>query len=107
MMENKMIQDVAHDISNFIYWNNLEATKQLMELFDTIANGLHRKLGSAQDYVNMYDDNFYTYETWEELVDSEIDQTDGLTEEELKRELEDNVHGSVWQLPCGWFVQYV
>lgn len=55
----------------------------------------------------MYDDCFYTYQTWEELVESENDQSDGLSEEELKKELEDDEHDSVWQLPCGWYVQYV
>ena len=51
----------------------------------------------------MYDDNFYTYPTWKELLDSEKDSTDGLTEEECKEQLNE----TIWQLPCGWYVQYV
>lgn len=43
----------------------------------------------------MYDNNFYIYQSWEVLVESEKYQSDGLIEEELKRELKDSEHGSV------------
>lgn len=101
---DEAIKSVAKGISNFTYHNNLEAVKELMELFNKIA---WKELKTADDYIKMYDDNFYTYQTWEDLLESEKDQSDGLTEDELKRELEDKEHGSVWQLPCGWYVQYV
>ena len=101
---DEAIKSVAEGISNYIYRNNLQVTKELMELFNRIAR---KELKTADDYIDMYDDCFYTYQSWEALVESEKDQNDGLTEEELKRELEDNEHGSVWQLPCGWYVQYV
>lgn len=100
----EQLKKVAEGISNCVYWNNLQAVKELMELFNKISQ---RELHTADDYIDMYDDCFYTYQTWEELVESEKDQNDGLTEEELKKELEDDEHGSVWQLPCGWYVQYV
>ena len=101
---DEAIKSVAEGISNCVYWNNLQAVKELMELFNKIAR---KELKTPDDYIDMYDDCFYTYQSWKALVESEKDQSDGLTEDELKRELEDNEHGSVWQLPCGWYVQYV
>lgn len=103
------ILNVSHNISNWLYVDNPQAVKELIKLFDVIyASGkygfLHEKpLNTWEDYVRMYDDNFYTYQTWQELVDSEKDQNDGLTEEELKSE----IGNTVWQLPCGWYLQYV
>lgn len=103
------ILNISHSISNWLYADNPQAVKELIKLFDIIyASGkygfLHEKpLNTWEDYVRMYDDNFYTYQTWQELVDSEKDQNDGLTEEELKSE----IGNTVWQLPCGWYLQYV
>ena len=94
------IKNVAWNISNYLYEDNLEATRQLMELFDKITR---KPLSTWKDYVRMYDDSFYTYRTWEELVRSEAEQNDGLTEEECKEQLGE----TIWQLPCGWYVQYV
>lgn len=94
------IENIQCNISNYLYKDNFEATKQLVALFDRIAK---RRLCTWKDYVNMYDDNFYTYCTWEELVRSEVEQNYGLTEEECKNELDK----TIWRLPCGWYVQYV
>lgn len=108
-MTKDEIKIVSWGISNSSYQNNLEATKQLMELFDNIVDKfnnkvVHRTLNTPEDYINMYDDNFYTYWTWEELVQSEIEQsTFGMTEEECKAQL----NKTIFQLPCGWYVQYV
>lgn len=99
-MTNKEIEIIAHGISNYTYGMNLEATRQLVELFDKIAR---RPLKTPEDYINMYDDSFYTYWTWEALVESEEEQNNGMTEEECKEEL----NHTIWQLPCGWYVQYV
>lgn len=96
------IEYVSWRISNCSYHGNFEATKQLMELFDTINMPKHR-LNNLDDYIDMYDWNFYTYWTWEALVKSEAEQNNGFTEEECKAEL----GKTIWQLPCGWFVQYV
>ena len=96
------IEIVSWNLSNWMYHGDLEATEQLMELFDTIDTPKTR-LNTPEDYINMYDWNFYTYKTWEALIKSEEDQTDGLTEEECKEEL----NHTIWQLPCGWYVQYV
>lgn len=104
MLELKGIEEVSKYISNFIYKDKIEETKQLMELFDKITR---KELNTPDDYVEMYDNNFYTYTDWKSLVDSEKDQTDELTEKELENELKDENFGSVWKLPCGWYVQYV
>lgn len=108
MTENDILE-ISRNISNTSYKDNLQAVVELVEQFDVIyAIGeygfLHEKpLDTWEDYVRMYDDNFYTYQTWQELVDSEKDQNDGLTEDELITEM----GSTVWQLPCGWYVQYV
>lgn len=94
------VENISKNISNVKYNNNLTATKELMNLFDKISK---TPLNAWKDYVKMYDDCFYTYETFEDLVESEKDQSDGLTEEECKEE----INQSIWQLPCGWYVQYV
>ena len=103
----EMVQIISNGISNVCYSNNLQATEELMDLFDKLKEKLHRKLNTADEYIKMYDDHFYTFQSWDALVESEKSQSDGLTEEELKQELEDTEHGSVWKLPCGWYVQYV
>ena len=97
------IEIVSWNLSNWTYHGNLEATAQLMELFDTINISKRYRLNTPEDYIRMYDDNFYTYHTWEALVESEAEQNYGLTEEECKEQLNE----TIWQLPCGWYVQYV
>ena len=87
-------------MSNPTYNGNLEATGQLVELFNKIHK---RPLKTLEDYINMYDDSFYTYHTWEALVESEAEQNEGMTEEECREQL----NKTIWQLPCGWYVQYV
>lgn len=99
-MTKAEIEIIAYNLSNPSYNNNLEATRQLVELFDKIAK---RPLKSLEDYIRMYDDSFYTYWTWEALVESELEQNNGMTEEECKEAM--NI--TIWQLPCGWYVQYV
>ena len=92
---------LSQNISNYLYEGNFEATKQLVELFDKISK---KELSTLEDYIKMYDDSFYTYCTWEELVNSEIEQgAYGLTEEECNEAL----GKSIWRLPCGFYVQCV
>lgn len=107
-MTKAEIEIVSWNLSNFLYHGNLEATEQLVELLDKIVDKfnnkvVHRTLKTPQDYIDMYDDSFYTYWTWEELVESELEQSNGMTEEECKEQL----NKTIWQLPCGWYVQYV
>lgn len=105
----EMIKKVSQGISNPSYKDNLQATKELMELFDYLKEHpitklmAEKPLETWEDYVRMYDDNFYTYSTWDELVDSEEEQTDGLTEIECRME----INTTIFELPCGWYVQYV
>lgn len=102
-MDKYDIETVSWNLSNPSYHGNLEATKQLMELFNVVDIPRRYRLNNPEDYINMYDDNFYTYWTWEALVKSEAEQSNGFTEEECKTEL----GNTIWQLPCGWYVQYV
>lgn len=100
MKDMKMVEQVMFGVTHGLYWGNEDTTQQLMELFDKISRV---ELKTADDYIKMYYENFYTYATWDELVKSEKDNTDGLTEEECKEQLNE----TIWQLPCGWYVQYV
>lgn len=108
-MTKTEIEIVSWNLSNFLYHGNLEATEQLMELLDKIVDKfnnkvVHRTLRTPQDYIDMYDDNFYTYWTWEDLVESELEQAPyGMTREECEKQL----NKTIWKLPCGWYVQYV
>ena len=108
-IKNMDIVDFAFGISNFMYKDNLEAAKQLMELFNDIAskpwlNIIKKPLNVVEDYIDIYDDNFYTYKSWQELVESQEEQgVYGYTEEQLERLL----NRAIWQLPCGWYVQYI
>lgn len=99
-MTKREIEIISYGLSNWTYNGNLEATEQLINLFDKIAR---RPLKTLEDYIRMYDDSFYTYHTWEALVKSEEEQNEGMTEAECKEQL----NKTIWQLPCGWYVQYV
>lgn len=105
----EMIKKVANNISNFMYKDNLQATKELMELFDYLKESrpndyiTRKSLEDWKNYVRNYDDNFYTYRTFDELVKSEEEQTDRLTEIECRME----INNTIWKLPCGWYIQYV
>lgn len=108
MLTDKEIKFVARNISNPSYASNIQATKELIELFDKLVNsdglGISFELNKPEDYVYMYDSSFYTYKTWKDLVQSEIEQIIyGLNEAECKEEL----NRTIFQLPCGWYVQYV
>lgn len=99
-LTNVECKKVANNISNPNYNENLQATKELIELFDKISR---KPLKTAEDYVKFYDDNFYTFSTWDSLIQSEEEQTDGLTEIECRME----INQTIFQLHCGWYVQYV
>lgn len=99
-MTKREVEIISYNLSNPSYNGNLKATEQLINLFNKIAT---RPLKTLEDYIRMYDDSFYTYHTWEALVESEKYQNEGMTEEECKEHL--NI--TIWQLPCGWYVQYV
>lgn len=94
------IEFISYSLSNPLYHGNLTATEQLIFLFNRLSK---HPLKTHEDYINMYDDNFYTYRTWEELVKSEADQSNGFTKEECIEQL----NKTIWKLPCGWYVQYV
>ena len=98
-MDINLVKEVSCGISNFIYHGNIQATEELINLFNHI---LRCKPQTAADYIEIYDNSFYTYRTWKELIDSEI-ECDGLTEDECRSE----IGKSIWQLPCGWFIQQV
>lgn len=96
----KLVREVSAGLSNYLYYNRLQETTELMELLGMCSC---YPLYSAKDYIEFYDSSFCTYKSWEQLVKSEKDISDGLTEKELKQE----IGKTIWRLPCGWYVQYV
>lgn len=100
IMNKQLIYNVSRSLSNIIYRNNLQATEELMNLLVSLSKN---PLNDETDYLMMYDMGFFTFQTWEKLLQSENECSDGLTEEQCK----DQIGKSIWQLPCGWYVQYV
>lgn len=102
-LSDQEIVKVSLNLSNSLYYKNIEATRQLCEMIEKIKPRL-KDSTEPNDYVKSYDDDMYTYQTWDELIQSEIDQGDyGLTPTECREEM----NHSIWMLPCGWFVQRV
>lgn len=98
--DKMLVRKVAANISNKIYASNLQATKELMQLLDQIMKDDIPR--TAENYIRAYENNFFTFKTFRELINDEK-ESDGLTERECK----DQLGKTIWQLPCGWFVQYV
>jgi hypothetical protein len=96
------IIQISKNLSNIIYENNVSATRELVGLINKLPHLI--SINEWSDVVEIYDNSFYTYTTWEDLVASEKEQgVYGLTEDELRNEM----NKSIWQLPCGWYVQRV
>lgn len=90
-------------IAKYVLCDNFEAAKDFVNLIDSLEIFNSSSYNTFNDYVHVYD-NFYSYETWDDLVKSEIEMgDDGLSEIELKELL--NIE--IFQLPCGWYVQLV
>lgn len=64
---------------------------------------IHTELDSADDYYKERELLWYFYPNWKALVESEMDQNEGLTEQECEEELGE----SIFQLSDGWYVQTV
>lgn len=61
-------------------------------------------LDSVDDYIREYNYSWYRYSTWEQLIESEIEQgSDGLDEDEC-REL---IGEAIFQLSSGMYIQTV
>ena len=76
MMDKTLIVQVSQGVTNFLYRNNLQATEELMRLLDSLSEC---SLIKAEDYIKVYDDNFFTFVTWEELLKSEEECADMYT----------------------------
>jgi hypothetical protein len=96
----KEIKMVAAAIDNPRYEENLEATRQLMEVIEKCSR---HPITTWKEYADVYNWKCYTYPTWDELVKSEAEQSEPMSEDECRSELEN----TIFQLPCGWFVQFV
>lgn len=95
------IKQVSQNVPESVYGDNLQATRELMDLLDDISD---KPMLTWEDYVSMYENSFFTYKTWDELVCSEEEmEGEGMTEEECRAA----IGKTIWRLPCGWFVQKV
>lgn len=102
MLSTNDIAYISTKLPNAYYRNNVPATRQLVELLDKKIR--KSALRCPDDYVKVYEDTCFTYKTFDEFVESELEQgVYGFTKEECK----DAINKSVFQLPCGWWVQFV
>lgn len=51
-MNKREIEIISYGLSNWTYHGNLEATEQLVNLFNKITK---KPLNTPEDYINMYD----------------------------------------------------
>ena len=97
----QIVRGVSELVSNYIYGDDLQATDQLMSVIDKNCKPVPTEVS---DYCDFYDNYCYTYRTFKELVKSEKEQGNyGLTEAECKEQ----IGKTIFQLPCGWYVQIV
>lgn len=106
MYPNELTTDNILSISKGVccpyYCNDIKATHMMVSVIADVVRP--EVLNNADDYVRAYDDNFFTYKTWRDLVESEKEQgTYGLTENELKAMLGSIIH----QLENGWYMQQI
>lgn len=101
-MTDNDIRYISRGISNYLYRDNMQATQELVDLLETVCkNGA---LTTPDDYIKAYDDLCFTYKTFDALLESENEQGEyGFSPEECCAE----IGKSIFQLPCGWWVQLI
>lgn len=61
-------------------------------------------LDSVEDYIREYDNNWFRYSNWQQLIESEIEQgSDGLDEDECRKLIGE----AIFQLSSGMYIQTV
>ena len=99
MKSNTFVEEVSDGLTNPVYRGNLEATAQVMNVLERQTS---KSLTTVRDYVQAYDDSYYTYVSWDDLLKSEREIGEyGLTEQECLAQLGQ----TIFQLSCGWYVQ--
>lgn len=93
---------IAQGVCCPYYKEDFEATRAMAEAI--AAQAKPGVLSTPADYVKLYDDNFFTFKSWAELVASEKEEGElALTEDQLKQE----VGRTIFQLDNGWFLERV
>ena len=93
---------IAQGVCCPYYKEDFEATRAMTEAI--AAQAKPGVLSTPADYVKLYDDNFFTFKSWAELVASEKEEGElALTEDQLKQE----VGRTIFQLDNGWFLERV
>ena len=106
-LTNNDLEMIANEFAKDIPWcqGNIEIAKQYIELFDKGITPECHSLNTSEDYINLYWDHFYSFETWEDLINSEMDIfEEGY--EFVSNLCSKEIGDSIWQLPCGIYVQY-
>lgn len=98
---DEQVLNLSNKLSNTLYHNNVEATRQLIILFNKIVR--NTLLVTIDDYADVYDAEFFTFQTWDDLLKSETEMSDGWDGAECQAQM----NTSIWMLPCGWYVQRV
>lgn len=93
---------IAQGVCCPYYKEDFEATRAMAKAI--AAQAKPGVLDTPADYVKFYDDNFFTFKSWAELVASEKEEGEfALTEDQLKQE----VGRTIFQLDNGWFLERV
>lgn len=93
---------IAQGVCCPYYKEDFEATRAMAEAI--AAQAKPGVLSTPADYVKLYDDNFFTFKSWAELVASEKEEGElALTEDQLKQE----VGRTIFQLDNGWSLERV
>lgn len=87
---------------NFSFENAKEITDIFYMGYEKNSYIVCTALNNVEDYIAEYDRSWYRFDTWEQLVISEIEMgVYGLSEEQIKNEL----GISIFQLSSGMYVQ--
>lgn len=85
-----------------------QETEEIAEIFYTEKEqGNYRlnrtKLNTVKDYIYEWECNWYSYSTWEQLLESEAEQNEGYTEEQC----EELLGSAIFRLATGMYIQTV
>lgn len=93
--------------ARYLCFSEQDAAEIVEIFYNERAKGNYRMryslLESLDDYVDLWESDWYRYSTWEELVESENEQNEGLTEEECIS----LIGYAIFKLSSGMYIQSV
>ena len=103
----KLTQDEIVKMSKYLHFTEQESAEIADIFYLEKLNGNYRlnytKLDNFNDYIIEWENHWYRYNTWKELLQSEDEQADGLTASECEE-----LQGSaIFRLTTGMYIQTV